>query len=750
MAPRKKKINWKVLLLLPMPVLWALAAQLGYLVTFDNWLIDMRFRFRGEIESAARVVYVDIDSQSISELGNFPWPRSYFAQVSDKLINAGGAKAVAIDVVFSEQGVSASYDITKWVTANNELRKFLLKNPPVVVATSYSADQYRDAATGQLVTLDLPLLRNGLPPLEKIPPPELPEFNIGRNIMWNPPRIGLIDTIDGGTRWIPLFAPTSIIRYDHMALNLALLYWGVGPDALKIGKDKIDVLAPNGSKITTIPLVDGQLLEVNWFSAWQSKLNPRIGFSTVYNYARMLADPDEAHRKTGQGFFAQFQGAVVLIGPVDKLLQDLAPTSMDDVPVPRVGLHGNVFKTLVSGEFLQRLPAGWLYAITMALTFVVATLSSKGGKWSIYFKVLAVLVLAVFTFVCFHLFAQSRLIIPLAAPLCAALSTSFLGIIWQLVVEEKQKGRIKSMFGTYLAPELVNRMVESETDPQLGGHEEVITAYFSDIQSFSTFSELMPAAQLVELMNEYLTVCTDIVQEEGGTLDKYIGDAVVAIFGAPVPLPDHAFRACVATQRAQLAIENLRKKWRGEEGKWPTVVHALRARLGLNTGTAIIGNMGSRTRFSYTMMGDNVNLAARMESGAKSLGVYTMVTESTKLDCEKHGGDRVVFRYLDRIVVKGRSQPVPVFEIVGLRENVTPQTFACLATYAQGIARYLAQDWDGAVQFFAKSAALEFYQPSKTQAIDSNPSLILTQRCHYMKEHPPGANWDGVYVMKEK
>jgi len=260
----------------------------------------------------------------------------------------------------------------------------------------------------------------------------------------------------------------------------------------------------------------------------------------------------------------------------------------------------------------------------------------------------------------------------------------------------------------------------------------------------------MPASQLVELMNEYLTACTDIVQEEKGTLDKYIGDAVVAIFGAPLPVPDHAYRACLATQRVQARIEELRQKWRSEGTKWPAVVHVLRARLGLNTGSAIIGNMGSRTRFSYTMMGDNVNLAARMESGAKSLGVYTMVTEATKLECEKHGGDHVVFRYLDRIVVKGRSQPVPVFEIVGLKETVKPPTRECLGLYSQGIERYLAQDWDGALALFARSAALEPNQPSKAQAIETNPSLIMTVRCQHMKEHPPGPKWDGVYVMKEK
>jgi len=739
-----------MLVLLPLPLVWAFAAQSGYLVRLDNWLIDLRFRFRGEIESDAKVIYVDIDSQSISELGNFPWPRSYFAQVCEHLLTAGSVKAIGIDVVFSEQGVSASYDLAKWVAANRELAKFLFKDPPVVVAASYSADQYRDAATGKLVKLELPLLRDGLPPLEKINPPELPEFNIGRSAMWNPPRIGLIDTLEGDTRWVPLFTPTAIKRYDHMALNLAMLYWGVGPEALKIDRDKIDVMAPNGSKITTIPLVDGQLLEVNWFSAWLSDKNPRIGFSTVYNYAKMLADQDESHRKNAQEFFRQFEGAVVLIGPVDKLLQDLATTSLDEVPVPRVGIHGNVFKTLVSGQFLQRLPLWCLYALTVGLTFAVATLAASSGARSIFSKVLALLVLVGFTVVSFHLFAKNRLILPMAAPLCSAFSTSFIGIIWQLVVEERQKGRIKSMFGTYLAPELVNRMVESEADPQLGGHEEIITAYFSDIQSFSTFSELMPASQLVELMNEYLTACTDIVQEEKGTLDKYIGDAVVAIYGAPLPVPDHAYRACVATQRVQLRIEELRQKWKSEGDKWPAVVHVLRARLGLNTGSAIIGNMGSRTRFSYTMMGDNVNLAARMESGAKSLGAYTMVTEATKLECEKHGGDHVVFRFLDKIVVKGRSQPVPVFEIVGLKENVSQQTFDCVSVYARGMERYLAQDWDGALQCFTQSAALEFHQPSKAMAIDSNPSLILTARCHNMKAHPPGANWDGVYVMKEK
>jgi adenylate cyclase len=160
--------------------------------------------------------------------------------------------------------------------------------------------------------------------------------------------------------------------------------------------------------------------------------------------------------------------------------------------------------------------------------------------------------------------------------------------------------------------------------------------------------------------------------------------------------------------------------------------------------------MGSRTRFNYTMMGDNVNLAARMESGAKQYGVYTMVAESTKLACEKHGGDRLVFRYLEKIVVKGRSLPVSIYEIVGLKENMTSQTSECLGVFGRGIDHYLAQDWAAAEKAFALSATLEPNQPGVTPGVEGNPSLTLIRRCRDMRDHPPGSDWNGVYLMKEK
>jgi adenylate cyclase len=222
------------------------------------------------------------------------------------------------------------------------------------------------------------------------------------------------------------------------------------------------------------------------------------------------------------------------------------------------------------------------------------------------------------------------------------------------------------------------------------------------------------------------------------------------MFGAPVALPDHAFRACVATQRVQRRIVELREKWQSEGGKWPASVKAMRARIGLNTGQCVVGNMGSSTRFNYTMMGDNVNLAARMESGAKSWGVYTMCTEATKLACGPRGLERLVFRPLGRITVMGRSQAVPIHEIVGLQESVADTTRECLELFALGLERYYARDWEGAGALFQRSAALEPNVPRRTPGVTSNPSLVYLDIVGNYKISPPPADWDGVYVMKGK
>ncbi len=751
MARRKSTFGWRLWLLLPIPVLWCVAGHQGWLQFVENRTIDWRFRYRGEIPAPIKVVYVDIDSRAIGKIGNWPWSRSYFARVADALINVAHVRAVGFDFVFSPNGEAESADRQKLLAGDLEFGRFLSKGPPVVLGASFTAGEFW-APEGRLEHRQLPLVARGIGDVSKIEPPEVTALALPGGGIWSPPYVGLIDTLDGGTRTVPIWAPCSTRTYYHVAVELARLYWGLPVGSIKVVGDHLDFTKPDGSLQARVPMHDGQLVDVNWFSPWISKYNPRESFLNVYACAEWLTSDQPQARKTAEGFFAQdgFKDAVVLIGPTDPLLQDIAPTPFDDTPVPRVGVHGNLLKTIVSGLFLRRTPEWAAVLIAFALTLLVAGLSIAGGARALVTKIAAILAAALYVGAAFLAFDRLQWVLPLTIPVGSAFTTSFAALVWEVVRGQKQKGRFKNLFGTYLSPELVNRMIESGEDPKLGGHEEVITAYFSDIQSFSTFSEQMTPADQVELMNEYLTACTDIVQEEGGTLDKYIGDAVVAMFGAPLPLPDHAYRACVASHRVQRRLADLREKWRGEADRWPGVVHHLRARIGLNTGAAIIGNMGSRTRFNYTMMGDNVNLAARMESGAKLLGVYTMVTDATKSECERHGAGRLVFRFLDKIVVKGRSHPVGVHEIVGFAEDVDQQTLECLGIYAQGVERYLAQDWAAALVRFERSAALEPRQPEKMPGIATNPSLVLLERCRQLQAHPPEPGWDGVYVMKEK
>ncbi len=743
MVPPKKKaalLSLRWLLLLPIPALWCVLSYYGQLDFLENKLIDFRYRARGELDAPANIVYVDIDNEAIQAY-RWPWNHSRFAQLLDALFDHGQVKAVAFDLVFS-QNARADFGIKEQNEGRLAFGKAVRKHQAVVLAANYVP------GPGVVQTMrQFPWVFDGFADPAKNDTPELAAFPIMGGT-WGVP--GLIDTYRGEARAAPFFADAPVGTFYPLALRLALIEWGLEPDAIKRFADHAEIRRPTGELVANVPLSRGQLVNATWFSHWDSPRNPRCSVADIGKYLPLLDSADSKQQAIGKEFFAQFHNAIVLVGPVDPLLQDLATTPFDDTPVPQVGFHGNLLKTFLSGIYLRRLPVAAEITITFGLTITFVLLALTGGARGIRYKVCALIVTAIYVGAAFGLFSSYHLVLPITAPIGATLMTGLGAITWQLVEEQKARSRIKGMFGTYVSPQLVDRMVESGETPQLGGHEDEITAYFSDIQAFSSFSEKLGSGPLVELMNEYLTACTDIVQEEGGTLDKYIGDAVVAMFGAPIALPDHAYRACVASQRVHRKLAELRAKWKSEGDKWPEIVWRMQSRIGLNSGLATIGNMGSRTRFNYTMMGDNVNLAARMESGAKAYGVYTMVAEATKLACEQHGGDRLVFRFLDKIVVKGRSIPVPVYEVVGLKEDVNEATRACLAAFGEGIALYQAQRWDEARAKFEASARLEPNRPGETPGVETNPSLVLIERCEELKAHPPGADWNGVYVMKTK
>jgi adenylate cyclase len=741
LATPRNLFSWlRYSLLLAIPFLWCLFGHLGHLQFLENRLLDLRFKMRGEMSAPVKIVYVDIDNAAIQAY-RWPWNHSRYGQLLDALFDHGGVKAVGFDMVFSENA-RPTFGLKEQDEGRMLFGKSVHRHQKVILAANYVA--------GQGLLQDervFPWIFEGGADPQKNDTPELPAYPI-LGPSWGV--AGLIDTYQGDTRLAPVFADTPVGAFYTMALRLALIHWGLTDEALTRLPDRIEVRKPDNSLVASIPLQRGQLVEVNWFSRWISPENPRCSVADIGLNLSMLEDEDPQRQAIGREFFDQFKDAIVLVGPVDPLLQDLGVTPFDEFPVPKVGFHGNLLKTFVSGKYISHLPLWAHHCLTLLLTIFVVYLALETRWNTVLLKIFALLLIGLYVVAVCWIFMTKHVVLPLTAPLGSTLMTGALALGWKLVEEQRNKSRIKGMFGTYVSPELVERMIKTGESPQLGGVDAEITAYFSDIQGFSGFSELLEPNKLVELMNEYLTACTDIILEAGGALDKYIGDAVVAMYGGLVHLDDHAYRACVASQMVQMRMAELREKWISEGDEWPSIVGEMQTRIGLNTGEMIIGNMGSPSRFNFTMMGDNVNLAARMESGAKAYGVLTMTTESTYEHCIKFGGDHVVFRKLDKIVVKGRTKPVTIFEIVGLKEHVTDQTRECIATFEDGLSRFLSMDWDEAERLFRKSAELEPDRSVGNNKQGTNPSLVMLDRCLKLRNDPPNPDWDGVYVMKSK
>ncbi len=331
-----------------------------------------------------------------------------------------------------------------------------------------------------------------------------------------------------------------------------------------------------------------------------------------------------------------------------------------------------------------------------------------------------------------YLFAREGLWLWSVAPLLSV-GFSYAGSNVALyMAEEQEKARIRGMFQQYVASSVVDELIEKPELLSLGGEERVLTVLFSDVAGFSTISEGLTPKALVELLNEYLTAMTEIILEEGGIIDKYQGDAIMAEFGAPVPLKDHPVRACRAALRMSATLARLREKWK-EEGK-----PLLEARVGINTGEMLVGNLGSHRIMDYTVMGDQVNLASRLEGTNKLYDTEVMVSEFTWEAVKDH----MVGRELDRIRVKGKNEPVRIFEILAARSNGAPPDLSdLLERFSQELGLYVERRFEEARASF-EALARDFPE--------DGPTALYMERCAEYAQSPPPADWDGVYTMKTK
>lgn len=430
-----------------------------------------------------------------------------------------------------------------------------------------------------------------------------------------------------------------------ITFSLALNYWGASPSDCDITIGKEIVVKRTNAPSVVIP-IDNQCGMIINYAGFPSSA-AADGYQTfpVRSYAGYSRETSEdpqlwpATRAVG--------GKIIMVGAFDKGMAD------DEKQTPfgmmyGIEIHANSLNTMLTGNFIQHLPLSVNILITVFAIMLIALISARmKNLWSL--PVSLVLALAMFLG-CSMLFDAKNILINYSVPFAGMFFTYVTIILYRSSTEEKEKRKIRAMFGKYVSPDVVSQMMDNP--PELGGVDRELTVFFSDIRGFTSLSETLTPQELVKHLNEYLTAMTDIILETGGTLDKYVGDEVMCFWGAPLEVKDHAYRACCCALLQKAKLEELNLNWPKEK--------RIAIGIGLNTGIMTVGNMGSPGRMNYTLMGDNVNLGARLEGTNKVYGTMIIVSEYTYALVK----DQFIFRELDTIRVKGKNRPVVIYELL--------------------------------------------------------------------------------------
>ncbi|OQY79363.1 MAG: hypothetical protein B6D45_00920 [Ignavibacteriales bacterium UTCHB3] len=442
----------------------------------------------------------------------------------------------------------------------------------------------------------------------------------------------------------------------------------------------------------------------------------------------------------------RFKDKIVLIGSTLEEDRDVVQVafSSDETSGSNtlygVEFHANVIQNVIDNNYIERFPE-W-GEILLIIVFVFISFFISSGLREIKFRIgwlleiASVLVIFLLVFGIFeisnYLFNSQKLLLSYVGIDVGI----FLGYIsstaLHFILERRQKTQIKGMFSQYVDKSMVDQLIADPEKLRLGGEKKYLTVFFSDIAGFSTFSETMDPEDLVKFLNQYLSAMTDVVMANHGTLDKYIGDAVMAFWGAPIPLENHAQLACRTALQQQKIMNELRKGWEAE-GK-----PLIQMRIGINTGDMVVGNVGGSQRFDYTLMGDNVNLASRLEGANKAYGTFIMIADST-YELVKN---EFVTRELDLLVVKGKTHPVKVYELIAdANEHLPESRIKCVKLYTEAMEKYRNRDFQDAIKGFTEALNID---PG------DGPSKVYIERSKLYLETPPEEDWDGVFKLTTK
>ncbi len=715
--------------------------NIGIITRLDAIYYDARLRLTMPGGVDERIAILDIDEKALGEIGRWPWGRDTMSLLVEKLFDRYGIRLIGFDIVFAEPDESSGLkklealskgrlkDSAPFQSALQDLRPQL--DYDARFAQTLAG---KDAILGFYFSDDKGI-NSGALPASVLPRGSFDGRHIsftnwasyGGNLAefqksaagaghFNP----LVD-FDGVARRVPILAEFQGRYYESLSLAMVRCYLGFPPVVPGFPEGSGGEHAYSGMEWIDLPTQQGVLrIPVDENAAAIVPFRGYQGSFPYYSAADVLSDRLDPEK---------LRGRIVLMGTTAPGLKDLRVTPVGSV-YAGVEVHANLIAGMLDGDvkekpsFVLGADLLQLFLAACVMVFVLPALSP--------FKATLVTMVVFGSLMGINLFfwQSANMVIPIAASLLLVATLYAINMSWGYFVETKTKRQFTNLFGQYVPPELVEEMSRNPESYSMAGRRADLTVLFSDVRGFTTISEGLEPDQLAQLMNEYLGAMTEVIRDQRGTLDKYIGDAIMAFWGAPVADPEHARRAVVAALAMQKRLTEVNVDLVAKG--WP----ALKIGVGVNTGPMTVGDMGSPVRKAYTVMGDAVNLGARLEGITKQYGVGILVGEVTR-DLLQH---EFVFRELDRVRVKGKIEPVGIYEPLGANGTLDETTVADLEVWQRALVAYRAQDWDGAE---ALLKGLEAVRPHYLYQ-------LYLQRIELLRADPPGADWDGVTTFETK
>ena len=692
-----------------------------------------------------QVVIIDIDEKSLAAEGQWQsWTRDKFAAMVRNAFEKYRVRALGFDIVFAEPDTRGGKQLLDRLAQNEfaQLPGFAEQVQAIGPSLDYDG-QFGEAIRGKAVVMGMVFKEPGgesndaIRTVGAIGPPAMDAnavklldipFVEQAGYTGNLPVLqqaaasaGFFDNsqsleVDGVFRRISLVQRYEGALYPALALELTRLALGSPP--LQFEFDPPDRRSAVNLEAVHIGPVRVPVDErVTAYVPYRGK-TPSFDYISATEVIRGTADPKRLENK------------VVLVGTTAAGLKDLRVTPVGQAD-PGVEVHANLVSGMLDGRIKHKAPyydgihAVMLLLIAVALAFAATRLSPAGSGLVTLGIILALVGLA------FGLWSGADFIVPLGTPVLFALTLFLLLSFYGFFIESRGKREISKLFGQYVPPELVEEMAAHPEAISMEGESREMTVLFSDVRGFTTISEKLDAKALSQLMNMFLTQQTGVVQRHRGTIDKYMGDAIMAFWGAPLRDENNATNALKAGLEMTRAVRELDEEF-AKRG-WPP----LNIGVGLNTGKMNVGNMGSTFRVAYTVMGDSVNLGSRVEGLTKEYGVAVICTESTR----NAGPKDWAYRELDSVRVKGKNEPVAIYEPLGPKDELDPGLRQDLARHRGAMKLYRAQLWD--------QAEAEFFQLSQGGRPHHVYGLFL-ERIMFLRDNPPGPKWDGAFTFTHK